>query len=65
METIGAFPIPDDILPTTIIIHPLGILWENGTEENQCHLCIEAIEAEELLAMDTPCCHQGAHCECF
>ena len=23
------------------------------------------VEAEEVLAMNTPCCHQGAHCECF
>ena len=26
---------------------------ENGAEEKQCHFCFEAIEAEELLAMDT------------
>ena len=55
METVGALPAPDVILPTTII-HLFGIVSENG---------FGAIEAEELLAMDTPCCHQGAHCECF
>ena len=64
METVGALPAPDVILPTTII-HLFGIASENGTEEKKCHFCFGAIEAEELLAMDTPCCHQGAHCECF
>ena len=64
METVGALPAPDVILPTTII-HLFGILSENGIEEKQCHLCFEGIEAEEVFAMNTPCCHQGAHCECF
>ena len=64
METVGALPAPDVILPTTII-HLFGIASENGTEEKQCHFCFGAIEAEELLVMDTPCCRQGAHCECF
>ena len=51
METVGALPAPDVILPTTII-HRFGIASENGTEEKQCHFCFGAIEAEELLAMD-------------
>ena len=62
METVGASP--GVILPTAII-HLFGILSENGIEEKQCHFCFEAIQAEEVLAMNTPCCHQGAHCECF
>ena len=65
METVGALPAPDVILPTSTIIHLFGILSENGIEEKQCHFCFEGIEAEEVLAMNTPCCHQGAHCECF
>ena len=64
METVGALPAPDVIFPTDII-HLFGILSENGIEEKQCHFCFESIEAEEVLAMNTPCCHQGAHCECF
>ena len=64
METVGALPAPDVILPTTII-HLFGILSENRTEEKQCYFCFEGIEAEELLAMDTGCCDQGAHCECL
>ena len=64
METVGALPAPDVILPTTII-HLFGIVSENGIEEKQCHFCFGAIEAEELLSMDTPCCPQGAHCDCF
>ena len=63
-KTVGALPAPDVILPTTII-HLFGILSENGTEEKQCCFCFEVIEAEELLAMDTRRCNQGAHCECF
>ena len=65
METVGALPAPDVILPTSTIIHLFCILSENGIEEKQCHFCFEGIEAEEVLAMNTPCCHQGAHCECF
>ena len=43
LETVGALPSPDVILPTTII-HLFGILSENGIEEKQCHFCFEAIE---------------------
>ena len=63
METVGALPSPGVIFPTAII-HLFGILSENGIEK-QCHFCFEAIEAEEVLAMNTPCCHQGAQCQCF
>ena len=37
METVGALPIPDNILPTSIIF---GILSENGTEEKQCYISV-------------------------
>ena len=55
METVGALTAPDVIL-STAIIHLFGIRSENGIEEKQCHFCFEAIEAEEVLTMNTLMC---------
>ena len=65
MEYVGVLPVPEEVLPTTII--PLfGILLQpDNTKQAECHFCFEKIEEKELLTRKTPCCGQSAHCGCF